>query len=67
MDLRVDLILRVENDHGMRKAATSSARGGEQWACRCGVEFKGDGALSKGRRHHAEVILSALDEAAVSA
>ena len=63
VDLRVDLILRVEQDHSVSIAATKEASGGEQWKCRCGEHYKGDGAMRKGRRHVAAEILAALDEA----
>ncbi len=64
-DLRVDLILRVESDHGPRRFASADAPGGELAWCMCGVKFKGEGALKKERRHRAEAILEALDEAAM--
>lgn len=63
MDLRVDLILRVEQDHSMMSATTQQARCGEHWQCACGETYKGDGAIKKGLRHCATEVLSALDEA----
>lgn len=67
VDLRVDLILRVEAEHMCSLAASKSAPKGERWRCRCGVDFKGDGAIKKGRRHQAAEVIAALDEAGVTA
>jgi hypothetical protein len=64
IDLRVDLMLRVENDHMVRSCGTTQARQGEFWNCFCGESYKGDGALKRGRRHVAVEVLAALDEAA---
>lgn len=64
-DLRVDLILRVKTDHQCIYASTREGRKGERDECRCGAVFSGDGALRLGDRHRAEMVLSALDEAAM--
>lgn len=65
IDLRVDLILRIEGeDHMVSLAAAKSAPGGERWRCRCGEDYRGDGAIKKGRRHVAAEVLAALDAAA---
>lgn len=65
-DLRVDLVLRVEQDHMIAFASSKEASSGEQWKCQCGEHYKGVGALKKGRRHVATEVLAALDEAAVT-
>lgn len=57
-DLRVDLILRTNEEHDKKR---------EEWECQCGVGFIGPGAIGKGRRHTAEHVLEALDAAAVVA
>lgn len=63
MDLRVDLILRVEQDHLVSSVATDRSSHGEHWQCRCGEKYKGKGSISNGRRHVATEVLSALDAA----
>jgi hypothetical protein len=67
VDLRVDLILRVQNDHMVSSCGTDSAPGGEHWRCKCGESYKGKGSIKKGRRHDASEVLAALDAAAVVA
>jgi len=67
MDLRVDLILRVQNDHSASAFGTSKSPKGEHWRCACGESYQGKGALSSGHRHSATEILSALDAAATNA
>lgn len=63
-DLRVDLILRVLNDHTIRAVGSKECSRGEHWSCVCGESYQGDGAIKKGRRHEATEVLSALDAAA---
>lgn len=62
-DLRIDLIRRVQMQHMFASAGVKHGNRPEQWRCRCGESFKGDGAIEKGHRHEAEQILAALDEA----
>lgn len=66
-DLRIDLIRRVQLQHGLSFAGVKTEKRPEEWRCQCGTGFKGDGALEKGRRHEAAEILAALDEAAAVA
>lgn len=66
-DLRVDLIRRVQMQHMVSRAGVKRQGRAEEWRCRCGESYKGDGAIEKGRRHEAAEILAALDEAAVVA
>ncbi len=62
-DLRVDLIRRVQMQHMFSYASVKRDKHPEEWRCRCGESYKGDGAIEKGHRHEATEILSALDEA----
>lgn len=64
VDLRVDLILRVEQEHMFAFASSAQSPRGEEWRCKCGKHHKGKGALMKGRRHQAKKVLAALDQAA---
>lgn len=66
-DLRVDLIRRVQMQHMFSYAAVKRDKRPEQWGCRCGEKYEGDGAIEKGHRHEAAMILAALDEAAAVA
>jgi hypothetical protein len=66
-DLRVDLIRRVQMQHMLSFAGVKTDRRAEEWRCRCGEGYKGDGAIEKGHRHEAAEILAALDEASVVA
>ncbi len=63
VDLRVDLILRVEADHMVSKAGIKHGKRPEEWACRCGQSYTDEGAIKRGRRHVATEIMAALDEA----
>jgi hypothetical protein len=65
IDLRVDLILRVQNDHMVSSAGTKDCSQGEHWRCRCGEKYLGNGAIQSGRRHVATETLAALDMAAM--
>jgi hypothetical protein len=66
-DLRIDLVRRVQLQHMLSYAGVKTEHRAEEWRCKCGADFKGDGAIEKGRRHEAGEILTALDEAAVVA
>lgn len=66
-DLRVDLIRQVQQQHMFSFAAVERDKRPEEWGCRCGVEFKGKGAIERGHRHQASEILAALDESEVVA
>lgn len=60
-DHRILVIQLAKERHSLRRAGIAHGRNKEEWVCQCGVAFKGDGSLEKGRRHDAEVILAALD------
>lgn len=65
IDLRIDLMLRIQNElHQVRVAASEQAPQGERWTCRCGADYRGKGSIERGRRHVAQEVLLALDEAA---
>ena len=66
-DLRIDLIRRVQMQQMFAYAGVKRRDHEEEWGCRCGVKHQGDGAIEKGHRHEAEMILAALDEAAAVA
>ena len=65
-DLRVDLVLRIQQLHMVSVAGVKRQDRPEEWKCRCGIHHMGDGAIRKGRRHVAEETVAALDEAATS-
>jgi hypothetical protein len=67
MNERIDVIRRAEQLHMIARAASKEARGGEEWVCKCGAQYRGDGAIERGRRHAAQEVLIALDDAGVSA
>lgn len=66
-DMRVDLILRTNEEHMVRMAQIAHGKKREEWECQCGVGFIGPGAIKNGRRHTAEAVLDALDAAALVA
>ena len=63
MKARVVIFRAAEQAHMFRRAASTDAPSGEEWLCKCGKHYRGDGALEKGRRHVAKQVIRALDEA----
>lgn len=66
-EARIDVVRGAENRHSLARAASRGASSGEEWLCKCGAHYRGEGAIEKGRRHGAAEILVALDSVAVSA
>lgn len=60
-EVRIDVVRGAEKRHMFARAASKDSSGGEEWLCKCGVHYRGEGALEKGQRHGAAEILKALD------
>lgn len=63
MSARVDVVRRAEEVHMFVRIASKAAPTGEEWACKCGAQYRGDGAIERGHRHVAQEVLIALDDA----
>ena len=60
-EARIDVVRGAEQRHMFARAATKDASSGEEWLCKCGEHYRGDGAIEKGRRHTAGEIVDALE------
>lgn len=61
LEARIDVVRGAEQRHMFSRAASKDASSGEEWLCKCGEHYRGDGAIEKGRRHAAREIVLALD------
>lgn len=66
MNGRIDVVRRAQLVHMFARAASKDASSGEEWVCKCGAQYRGDGALERGHRHTAQEVLIALDDAVVA-
>lgn len=66
MNARIDVVRNAQQVHMFARAASKEASSGEEWVCKCGAQYRGNGALERGHRHTAQEVLIALDDAAVT-